>query len=323
MKTVALTTLGTLALGGVLASVDVNTASAATTTKVVATSAELTAALKSATAGSTITMKDGTYTGRFELTASGKSGAPITLTGSHKAVITTGSTGSGYGMHGTGDYLVFSGFSISKAQKGIVIDSSNNTRIVGLDVGNTGMEAIHVRTSSANAVVSGNVVHDTGIAKAGAGEGIYIGTANSNWGAIMGSSSTPDKSDNVLVQNNTIRNTAAEGIDVKEGTTGGKLLGNTFENSGYSGANDADSWVDVKGNGYLISGNTGTDAKLDAFQVHDVYAGWGRTNTFTNNTITGKVPGYEVQIAGKASLGNIVACDTTLAKKGVTNLACK
>jgi hypothetical protein len=36
------------------------------------------------------------------------------------------------------------------------------------------------------------------------------------------------------------------------------ISGNTFNGTGISGQNSADSWIDVKGIGYLIEGNTGT-----------------------------------------------------------------
>jgi len=320
----AIAAAGTLSVGALLSVVGSAPANAAPAeTRMVSTAAELNAALESATAGQTIELRDGTYEGKFELTASGTSDAPITLRGSRDAILTTGSNSSGYALHGTGDFLVLTGFSVSSAQKGIVLDSSSDSVISGVDVGTIGMEGIHVRTDSKNVTVRDSVVHDTGLVKPGAGEGIYIGTANTNWGEIMGSSSTADQSDNATVQNNTLRNTAAEGIDAKEGTTGGKLLDNVFDNAGYSGANNADSWVDVKGNDYVVSGNTGGGARLDAFQVHDVYSGWGRNNTFTNNDITGDVPGHEVQIAGSTSLENTVTCKNSNADEGLTNLSCE
>jgi hypothetical protein len=49
----------------------------------------------------------------------------------------------------------------------------------------------------------------------------------------------------------------AEAIDVKEGTTRGELSGNTFDGTGMSGVHSADSWIDLKRNGYKIAGNVG------------------------------------------------------------------
>jgi hypothetical protein len=317
----ALSAIGALALGSLFVAADSSSAEAAATTTV-ATSAQLKSALASASAGQTIVLKDGTYKGTFVLANSGTSGSPITVTGSRRAILTTGSQSSGYGLSVTGDYAMLKGFSVTNSGKGIVLDSSNKSKVVGVDVGRTGSEGIHVRTSSSDVVISDSVVHDTGLTKAGSGEGIYIGSSVNNWGTIMGSSSKPDASDRVLVQNNTLRNTAAEGIDIKEGTTGGRVLNNVFDNAGFSGENNADSWIDVKGNNYVLTGNSGNKASTDAIQVHDVLTGWGRGNTFTGTTITGHVPGYEINIAVPASNKNVVNCKTTAAQRGLSNQTC-
>ena len=288
----------------------------------VSSSAQLTAALKSARAGQTITLKDGTYTGKFTGTASGTASAPIKLVGSAKAVLTTGSSSSGYSLYLTGSYWNLSGLTVSKGQKGIVLDNSDNTVIDHVTVQSTGMEAIHLRKGSSNVVVRNSLVQNTGLSTPDYGEGIYIGSAKSNWGKIMGSSSKADKSDNAVIENNRIVKTSAEGIDIKEGTTGGRITGNKFENAGYSGDHFADSWIDVKGNGYTVANNFGTTALTDAIQVHSQMSGWGTRNTFSGNGVVTKVPGYEVNVSSKAT-GNVVLCKTSGAAKGLSNIACK
>jgi len=45
-------------------------------------------------------------------------------------------------------------------------------------------------------------------------------------------------------------------MDIKEGTTGGPISGNTF-GAGMSGS-WADSWIDLKGNGWVIQNNHGS-----------------------------------------------------------------
>jgi hypothetical protein len=287
----------------------------------VSTSAQLTAALKAAVPGQTIVMTPGTYVGKFVAATSGTSSKPITLTGPASAVLTTGSNTSGYGLHITGSNWRLTGFSVSVAQKGIVLDRSSNTVIDGVDVGKIGQEAIHVRTNSVDVIIRNSRVHDTGLSTASYGEGIYVGSAKSNWSSIMGSSSTPDRSDRVLIENNVILNTTAEGIDIKEGTTGGIVRGNSFTHSGHSGANYADSWVDVKGNGYLLEANSGRDTLLDAFQVHSVATGWGGGNLFRSNTVIDGVPGYEVRVSSSEP-GNVVACASSNAALGLTNVTC-
>jgi parallel beta-helix repeat protein len=287
----------------------------------VSTSAQLKSALSSARPGQTITLRDGTYTGKFEASAAGSSSAPITLVGSSKAVLTTGSTGSGYGLHITGSNWHLTGFRVDTAQKGIVLDNSDNTVIDGVEVSRIGQEGVHVRHSSSSVTVRNSFVHHTGVSSASYGEGIYVGSAKSNWSSIMGSSSSADKSDNVVIENNRVSDTTAEGIDIKEGTTGGRITGNVFTHSGHSGSNFADSWVDIKGNGYTVSGNSGSSTRTDAFQVHSVMSGWGGGNDFANNSTSGGVPGYEVNIASKTG-GNIVHCKSSAAGQGLTNVTC-
>lgn len=286
----------------------------------VSTAAQLTSALAAAKPGQTIALKDGSYVGQFKATTSGTAGAPITLTGSRNAVLSTGSIQTGYGLHVTGSNWRIKGLSVTNSGKGIVLDRSPNTIISGVDVGRTGTEAVHFRTNSSDSIIENSVIHDVGLATPEYGEGIYIGSANSNWAKIMGSSSTPDQSDRVIVRNNQIKNTTAEGIDIKEGTVGGSITGNVFTNAGYSGIHFGDSWIDAKGNGYTISGNSGTGTKLDAFQVHSQGAGWGSDNVFTGNTVLGGVPGYEVWVHASAT-GTIVHAKDSGAAKGLTNIA--
>jgi len=78
----------------------------------------------------------------------------------------------------------------------------------------------------------------------------------------------PDKSNrNKAINNHFGPNIAAEAIDIKEGTEGGLIDGNTFDGTGMSGENSADSWIDVKGDDYTISNNKGSKTLLDGFQV--------------------------------------------------------
>ena len=294
-------------------------AHAATTS--VSTASQLKSALKTAAPGDTIVLADGTYTGKFVAATSGTAAAPITLAGSRGAVLTTGSVGSGYAVNLTGDHWNLSGFTVAIAKKGVVLDGSNGSRLDGLDVGSIGEEAVHVRENSTGAVIVNSSIHHTGQTDAGYGEGIYVGSAQSNWESVTGSASTPDRSDGVVIESNTIWATSAEGIDVKEGTTGGRIAGNRFVDAGLSGANYADSWVDVKGNGYTVENNWGSGALTDAFQVHVASAGWGQGNLFRGNGQLSGVPGFEVNVQSTAA-GTVVACALSGAGRGLSNIPC-
>jgi hypothetical protein len=101
------------------------------------------------------------------------------------------------------------------------------------------------------------------------------------------------------------------------------IRGNAFLDDGTSGENSADSWVDVKGNGWLVVDNTGSGTRADAFQVHQVYDGWGRDNTFRGNRVEGGVPGYVVAVfPPKRPAGNTVSCGQSGAGRGTSNIPC-
>jgi hypothetical protein len=132
----------------------------------------------------------------------------------------------------------------------------------------------------------------------------------------------PDHSDRNSIIGNDIADVTAEAIDIKEGTTGGLVSGNVMSSTGLVGA---DSWIDVKGNGWMIENNTGTGggALEDGIQVHVEAEGWGRGNTIRGNRLAVNAPGYGVYIH-KKNLGNVVGCDNhvTGAAKGLSNITC-
>ncbi len=90
---------------------------------------------------------------------------------------------------------------------------------------------------------------------------------------------------------NTIYGTTAEAVDIKEGTTGGMLSRQLVRRSGIS-KGGGDSWVDVKGNNWVIEANVGVNCPMDGFQVHDEPDGWGKGNRFSDNTATVNGPGF-------------------------------
>ncbi len=278
-------------------------------------------ALDGAGPGDVIRLAPGTYDGYFTATASGTADQPITLCGPSEAVLDGGDTeDSGYVFHLDGaSYWVLAGFTVTNGQKGVMADGTVGTLISGLTVHRIGDEAIHLRGFSTDNVVSGNTVHDTGNRREKFGEGIYIGTAESNWCDIT--DCEPDRSDRNRVIGNTIYDTTAESIDIKEGTTGGVVEGNTFDGASLV-EDDADSWVDVKGNGWVIAGNTGVHSPVDGFQTHEILDGWGTDNVFRDNTATVDGSGFGFSLT--PVLGNTVECGNTVsgADEGFANVDC-
>ena len=297
-------------------------------------SASLARALAAARPGQTIHLANGDYTGRtrvgdytgsFAITRSGTSAAPITLTGGRGAVLDGGGTGGHYGLYVVGaSWWRFRGFTVAHASKGVVSDRGSHNVYAGLEIRDIGAEGLHLRAFSRSNLISNCRIHATGEKQAQFGEGVYVGSANSNWSTY--SDGTPDTSDGNRIVGSTIWSTGAENIDIKEGTSGGTVRGNQLDGVGMSGKNHSDSLIDVKGDRWLIIGNHGTvsgaSAVVDGFQVHDVYRAWGKGNVFRGNALTfpAGIDGYGFLIQG----ANDVACDNDVrgASSGLASTAC-
>ncbi|MFF4897062.1 right-handed parallel beta-helix repeat-containing protein [Streptomyces sp. NPDC001068] len=277
-------------------------------------------ALDEARPGDVIRMRDGVYGDRFTAGNSGTGSRPIFLCGGPGAVIDAGDVDGGYAFHLDGaSHWRLIGFTVRNGQKGVMADHVRGTLIQGLTVENIGDEGIHLRDFSSGNTVSGNTVRDTGKRKEKFGEGIYVGTAESNWCTVT--DCKPDKSDDNVIMGNHVSATTAESVDIKEGTTGGYLINNTFDGAQLSGGHN-DSWVDVKGNNWLIKGNVGRHTSEDGFQTHRILDGWGTGNVFKGNTAQVDGPGYGFHLAPVEN--NKVACDNKVsdAAKGLANTAC-
>ena len=312
----------------------------------VSTAAQLSSALAAATPGQTIRLAPGTYEGSFVATTPGTASAPITLTGPRTAIITNdGPSGtlsgcphpgdgwdSGYGLWLYGaSYWNITGLTVADAKKGIVLDTATQVTIDGVLVRDIDDEGVHFRKSSADGTIRNSEITRTGLAQPGYGEGLYLGSANSNF-TCYADSSGRDRSDRVQVIGNAFGpGIAAEHIDIKEGTEGGVVRGNTFDGTGLSGQNSADSWIDVKGNGYLFEDNTGTFSSpgtfANGYETHNPLTGYGCGNIWRgNDSDLGSVGGYAVFVSSTSKCsGNpnrVYASNTvTNAVSGLTNIA--
>jgi hypothetical protein len=281
---------------------------------------QLQGALDEARPGRTIRLAAGTYAGNFVATAQGTPDAPIRLCGGRDAVLDGGDIEGGYTLHlQKASHWQVLGFTVRGGGKGVMVDSGTGNRIQGLLVTSMGDEAIHLRTDSTDNAVVGNVVRDTGLRKPKYGEGIYVGSAESNW--CRQTDCRPDRSDRNVIEANDIAGTTAEAVDIKEGTADGVVRNNVFDGSDMV---DADSWVDVKGNNWRIEGNRGTTSPADGFQVHEIVDGWGRDTVFVGNHASG-VRELAINAAGSRDLrdSTTVGCDnSTEGKAGLSNVEC-
>jgi hypothetical protein len=294
-------------------------------TQQVSTSAGLRTALAAARPGTAIHLADGVYSdpAGFTVSTACTAAARCVLSGGAGAVLDGHGTSGVYGLHLTkASYWTISGITVANAAKGVVLDGSSHNTLADLDVHGIGDEGVHLRSASSANVVQGSAVHDTGLKQPGFGEGVYVGSATSNWKTY--SNGLPDRSDGNVVTGNRIWATGAESVDIKEGTTGGTLSNNTFDGAGMSGTNYADSWVDLKGNGWVVSGNHGVNALVDGFQTHVAVTGWGQDNVFRGNVADSRGPGYGFNITKASSTHNEVTCDNKApsAKSGLANTPC-
>jgi len=272
---------------------------------------DLQEALNNAKPGDYIVLKDGIYNGNFIIpsSANGTSNNAITLSGSKKVILDGNTTAKGYVLHLQASYWIIKDITITNGLKGLMCDGANFNVIDNITVYNIGEEGIHFRKFSTHNVLQNSTINNTGLKTADYGEGVYIGTAVSNWSRYT--NGIEDRCDSNKVINNTIGpNITAECIDLKEGTTGGIVRGNQFNSTGITGANSGDSWMDVKGNGYLIENNTGfnpTGSVLkDGYQVHCAVDGWGNYNIFGNNICEINVDGFGINVVLKSNKGNAV-----------------
>lgn len=283
---------------------------------------ELRVALGEAEPGDLIELASGTYEGQFRISTSGTPRQPIVLCGPRSAILDTGNAATGYGLHIQADHWIIKGITVRNALKGIVMDRSNHVTLSGIEVYDTGTEGIRLRDLSSDNRIEDAYIHDTGLTAPVNGEGIYIGTANSQW--CLRLACAPDTSDrNVLIGSVIGPNVTAEAVDIKEGSTGGTLRGNTFDGSGMGGA---DSWVDLKGNGYLIVDNRGVVSSNDGLQIHSPVVGWGQDNVIRDNHLEVRGPGHGIWVGDSArNLPNVLGCSNVIvaAAGGDINVPCQ
>ncbi|OAQ38339.1 coagulation factor 5/8 type domain-containing protein [Pedobacter psychrophilus] len=298
---------------------------------IVSDSNQLKMALKYAKAGDSIFLKDGIYEGKFviEATNSGNKNKPIVLIGSKNAVLDAGTIETGYVLSLKANYWQIKGITLKNGLKGLITDGANYNLIDGIFVTQIGEEAVHFRNFSKHNIIQNSEITYTGLKTPDYGEGIYIGTAVSNWAKI--SNGLPDRCDsNKVIKNKIGPYIAAECIDIKEGTTGGLISGNTFNSQGITGANSADSWIDVKGNAYLIENNIGYNVQpsvlLDGYQINCAVAGWGCGNIFKSNISDVSAAGFGFNVRLKSSkgeaTGNLIYNSNTVknAMSGLANI---
>lgn len=262
----------------------------------VSTASELSSALSGAQEGDAINLADGTYGGPFKLTDK----SAVRLCGTRAAILRGGGTSGGYPLTiTTGDRIEVRGLTLTSGLMGLYATRLTNSLLDDLHVHTTGQEGIHIRTFSSDNVIQNSHISNTGLTVAEYGEGVYIGTDIGQWGSYTGGQ--PDRSDRNRVLNNHFGpDIRSEAIDVKEGTSGGLIQGNTFDGRGLVRSKSwVNSLVELKGNGYTVSGNSGRmeEPGEHCFDNFSKGSGLGIGNVFGPNSCTAPRGQYSV-IAG-------------------------
>ena len=105
----------------------------------------------------------------------------------------------------------------------------------------------------------------------------------------------------------------AEGVDIKEFTTKGKVLFNKFDGTNLSGENGAVSMVVVKGNDWDVANNQAKNIKDHqvGFKVVRLAAYQGANNFLGKNKYTGLKPDSVCIYVDPAAPGNRVSCSNS------------
>jgi hypothetical protein len=92
-----------------------------------------------------------------------------------------------------------------------------------------------------------------------------------------------------------------------------------------AGMTESDSFIDAKGNRWLIAGNRGFDSPEDGIQTHVNDGGWGMGNVIRRNRLTVNGSGYGIYIHDPDTSHNVVRCDNVVrhAEQGYSNAECR
>ncbi|GGX03667.1 hypothetical protein GCM10010341_26570 [Streptomyces noursei] len=181
----------------------------------------------------------------------------------------------GYGLHLDGaSYRTVQGITVADGHKGIVMDSANGVVIGTVTVHDLAMEGVRFRTSGKDGIIRNCTIRDTGKDGQGMDKGVYVGSAGG----------TDDRSDNVQILNNSIGpGVGGENVDIEDGTTGAKTIGNSFDGSGLTGADFDGSWGDIKGDKALDENNAGVHTTDNGYATHTGQPGRGCGTVFRGN----------------------------------------
>ena len=287
-------------------------------TKNVSTSSALASALASATAGTVIRLAPGNYTGSFKVGGSGTATKPIWICGPSTAVLTNGTPQSGKALTIDSKHdIVVAGITLRNNFKGLSVINSQRITATDMLIERVGYEAVHFRNQTSDSEIKYSTIRYTGMKVAKYGEGVYVGTSDSNF--CLYNNCKVDRTVRISVFKNTISNTGAQAVEIKGGASDGVVAGNTINGGG-------EAWVLIKGNNWLVADNGGATSSEFGYGTNGSLAGWGMDNIFVRNNAksTAKV-GTWIHKPNNVDLRNRVSCLNTATSTvgGMTNVTCE
>jgi hypothetical protein len=186
-------------------------------------------------------------------------------------------------------YVRVAGFTVQNVLRGLDIQSTTNSEFLYITTNHTWHEGIRIRLWSSNNTLQYSNIQHTGKGYVGNGEGVYVGTASGQ--TVLCGNPKDETNYNIIRDNVFGPNVPSENVDVKEYTTGGKIINNTFDGEYMMGIHASISWVVLKGTNYTVANNTGYNLNVPGGGIRVVKRGPGQAsyNTMTNNTCYGLI----------------------------------
>ena len=216
------------------------------------------------------------------------------------------------------------GFTVREGQKGVMADGTTDTVVQDLTVTQIGDEAVHLRANSTDNVVRGLTISDTGLRRVKFGEGIYVGSAVSNWCDIT--ACEPDRSDRNVVVANTISRDRRR-VGRHQGGHHRRRPGRQHLRRRRDARRRPTPGWTSRATAGSSRPTTARPAERSGFEVNLQADGWGTANTFDANTADVDGPGYGYELrrpTDDPAAHNRVTCTNTAtgAAEGLTNTTC-
>lgn len=268
----------------------------------VSTVEELHKALAKAKAGQVISIAPGEYDystyekkTSFQLSASGASSRPITLTAQdpeNPPVLLGPNIKYDNVLEVKGDYWVIDNIKIANSGNGIKLDNANNNIFRNIEIYSTGSTAVYLRADSSYNLFQNCYIHGTGNANDNYGYGLLIESP------IMENGKPVTKSDYNVIEGCVFRYITSDPVVFRNYTRGNEVVKSVFYGDGINGKNGAHHFIKIEGNENYIHDNViyrNSNRNVDtAFKVVKSEIS-GDGNIFANNVLFMDRPDSEVE----------------------------